>query len=96
MLQVSGAVLSANNFRSQAPTSLHLPSLRATTSRMHALFFIQTFDGVPRFPTPVAKNTPQDTVHPTSNLRIKELEESLSAATNHRSQSALKGLARFD
>ncbi|KIK74637.1 hypothetical protein PAXRUDRAFT_835932 [Paxillus rubicundulus Ve08.2h10] len=42
---------------------------------------------------PGGKKTPQDTVHPTPNLRcIEEIEELLSAATTRRSQSALKDL----
>ncbi|KIJ17715.1 hypothetical protein PAXINDRAFT_97932 [Paxillus involutus ATCC 200175] len=45
------------------------------------------------FRNPGGKKTPQDSVRPTPNLRrIEETEELLSAATTHRSQSALKDL----
>jgi hypothetical protein len=71
---------------------------------MYAVFFCrrtQTFRvaDVPHFQVrnPGGKKTPQDSVRPTPNLRrIEETEELLSAATTHRSQSALKDLARFD
>ena len=46
---------------------------------------------------PGDKKTPQDTVHPTPNLRrIEEIEELLEQAQNKRSQSALKDLVRFE
>ncbi|KAF8837546.1 hypothetical protein BDN67DRAFT_972811 [Paxillus ammoniavirescens] len=45
------------------------------------------------FRNPGGKTTPQDSVRPTPNpRRIEEIEKLLSAATTHRSQSALKDL----
>jgi hypothetical protein len=47
--------------------------------------------------TPGGKKIPQSTAHLTPNLRhVEEIDELLERATVHRSQSALKDLARFN